>query len=144
MRSNGTHTSGFTGRLLRGLALVAGTLVAGGCSENTYEHTAVPTSSAAAQTIADQLEQIHGAAPESVDTLADALGAGELTPPQREALTALFRMISEADKAELVDVDRFGKQVYRARLNLTIGEEQKQLAVLLVRKKGKTMWAGPN
>ena len=69
--------------------------------------------------------------------------APELNQNQKLA-EATVTQIAKADAVDLKRIERFGKKVYRASLDLTSGGKSQTLTVLLVEVDGKLRWAGRN
>jgi len=83
-------------------------------------------------------------APMPIANFIQQYGADQLTKPQIAALDATLQRIVSAKQVELVSLDRFGRQVYRAGIRCATPPKTDTFYVLLVEIDDQLRWAGPN
>ncbi len=113
-----------------------------GCSEE-YHRRDLSLDSPEARQIRQMVRRLRAAGEDGLDDYISAEGAENLTDQQRRGLRAALGEIIAAEKVELVRLDTFGENVYRAGFDLT-GRNRQRVFFLIIDKGDKLLWAGKN
>jgi hypothetical protein len=115
-----------------------------GCSKR-YPQRELARNGPIGQQVWGMAAALQKAGPEGLDKLYERQAASGLTPQQERSLRAAMLQIAKAQKVEVQDLARFGKNVYRASLRLrSAGGTSSEVCMLLVRSNGALRWAGQN
>ncbi len=128
-------------KILCGFA--ATVVLAAGCSRD-YEQKQLGDDSPQAGQVRDMIASLRQGGLERLDETMRRQAAEGLSRQQQAGLRATLAEIIEAEKVELNRLDRFGKNVCRAALDLSEGPQQSKVFVLLVESQGDLRWAGRN
>jgi hypothetical protein len=126
--------------------LLAAALLVCGCGDD-YPHRRMRKDSPRAAQVAEMLRRLREGGPDGLEEAMRRDGAPDLEPARRTALRAALRQLVEAESAEIVRVDEFGENVYRATIELKTPAGPKTTAMLLVAPEGQgapLRWAGAN
>jgi hypothetical protein len=123
------------------LSLMAASLA--GCGDD-YEHERLGPDSERFRGVSQMLSELRAAGEAGFDGMIDRHGAPNLPPQRRTALAAALRQLIEAEQAELIRMDAFGENVYRATFRLSIDGEERTTAMLLIETDDGLRWAGMN
>jgi len=109
-----------------------------GCDSN-HEHRKIGKDSPEFRTVAGMLKHLRA---EGADRALADNGARGLGDARKGALLAALQQLDEAKTIELLAVDEFGPQVYRATFQI---DGEQNFSMLLVCPDGKEFyWAGKN
>ena len=125
------------------IGLVATAMLSAGCSGD-YEQKQLGDDSPQAKQVRAMIASLRQAGLEGLDETMRRQAAEGLDRRQMAGLRATLAEIIAAEKVELHHLDRFGKSVCRARLDLAEGGQQRKVFVLLVESRGNLRWAGRN
>lgn len=114
-----------------------------GCAAR-YERSDVGVDSDEGRAVVKMLAELRAAGPAQVGNFIIDHAAGQLTAEQSAGLKATLTQFAAASTAQLVSLDRFGPEVYRAGIKLTDVRGTQTIFMLLVRTGGKLRWAGAN
>lgn len=124
--------------------LAVAALAVAGCAKK-YAQQSLGKDGPVAQEIGAMVAALRSAGPEGLDQAIQEQAAGGLTAIQERSLRASLSRIATADAAELEDLSRFGRNVYRASLRLRSGGgTSATVCMLLVHADGRLRWAGQN
>ena len=123
---------------LRAAGLVLLAMAAVGCSRE-YEHRKIGSQDPEFEAIAGMIQALRT---EGVDrTMAQASAAG-LGSDQQQIVRAVLDELVQADRVELLSVDQFGDQLYRATVRI---DDERNIPLLFARPERKEFyWAGKN
>lgn len=124
------------------VVLVAVAALAAGCQEK-YQRGPVGLDSPQGRKVAAMIEafrQAPAAQREAVAGRDSARGTDE----QRRGIYLALEPVATASKVELIAVDSFGPEIYRASIRLDIKGGQAMLYMLLVTDGEEMKWAGRN
>lgn len=122
-----------------GLAL----LPVAGCSDG-YEQRRLAGDAPQRRELRVMVDALRSGGEEALEGFLAEHGASGLTDVQRAALRASLTEIVRAESVELTELDRFGRDVYRATLRMTTAGQTKPAYFLLIRSGGRLRWAGRN
>ena len=123
---------------------LAGALLPVGCSDK-YAHERLDMDSPEAEKVRKMLTGLRDAGESGLDEIVRTQGAGGLSDAQAKMLRGTLLEIVKADSVELDQMDRFGKDVWRAIFKLTRGASTSTVPVLIViPNDGRPRWAGRN
>lgn len=123
--------------------VAAGLLMVAGCRKE-YGQEKLGPDSPVGRKVRAMIDAARRAGESKLDHTAARQVADKLTSVQSASAAAMLRDIVLAAKVELRKLDRFGENVYRASLRLTLPDEVKTVHALLVETDGELRWAGPN
>jgi NAD-dependent DNA ligase len=122
------------------LAVVA---AAAGCSDE-YEHRRLDAEDARTVEVREMVRALRSAGPDDLAPLAAAQSVPDADQRQAAALRQSLEQIASAEAAELLRLDRFGEDVYRAILELREAGRERKVSLLLVPADGELRWAKRN
>jgi len=114
-----------------------------GCRKE-YARDRLGADSGPAGEVRGMIDALRGAGQGRLDEMMQRQAADGLNSNQRAALRAALDGLIAADKVELLQVDRFGDEVYRASLLLSSTDKTTTVYLLLVMKDARLLWAGPS
>ena len=117
--------------------------LAAGCSKD-YGQKQLGDDSPQAGQVRAMIASLRRAGLERLDETMRQQAAEGISVQQQAGLRATLAEIIEAEKVELNRLDRFGKNVCRAALDLSEGERRSKVFVLFVESRGNLRWAGRN
>ena len=114
-----------------------------GCSKE-YQHADVGKDSPLGKKASAMIESLRSAGKDGLPGVMQQDGAGGLNQGQQAMLQAALEEIAAADKAELTDMESFGKNVCRASIKLTSAGKTREMSMLMVISTEQLKWAGKN
>lgn len=130
----------------RSLILLATAVIltaVGGCSKK-YQQRRVDADDARTEQVRGMMEALRSAGEGDFADLARKQAVPDLEEQHLAALQAALEQIADAGRANLTRLDRFGKDVYRATIELHDAGGVRQLSMLLVPVEGELRWAKRN
>jgi predicted nucleic acid-binding protein len=118
-------------------------LAPAGCS-GEYERADVAADSRQAAQLRAMIDALRSAPADRFDAVAAGQIAGGLDNGRAQALRATLARIAKAPAVRIKAIDRFGKDVYRAALEMDSPGGAAEISLLLVAKGDKLLWAGPS
>ena len=118
-------------------------LVAAGCS-GSYGHKPLSAGSAEHARIGHLLAALRQAGPAGLAGVVAGDAAPGLDEPARRRLAGALAPLAEADRVELLKVDRFGPDICRATFQATRGDSVRTVSILLMGPSSQLRWLQPN
>ncbi len=126
------------------LLLAALAATTAGCRDE-YAHERLDGRSPRFVKVAEMLASLRAAGESGFDAACDEQTAEGLDKNRRLAVRLTLRQLSDAKKVELLRVDRFGENMYRATIGYAWQGEKRTIALLLFADgEDNLRWAGRN
>ena len=125
------------------LLAAAAALLLAGCPDK-YGRSAHDAASSQFGQVASMLGELRSPGSGGVDEAMARQAADGLDEGRAASLAATLRMLAQAEKAELTGLDSFGKDIYRAAIQVDDKGRRRTVYVLLVGDGGDLRWAGMN
>ena len=122
---------------------IVGSFTLTGCS-GEYSQGSVSTDSPQGQQVAGMIQAIRESKDPATDPLIDEQFSNEEEPDTTKALRGAIVNLARSPGLELVSIDRFGDQVYRACFSFGQAPQTQRKTFLLVSVDGKLRWAKVN
>lgn len=115
-----------------------------GCSDE-YEHRRVNADDARSEEVREMIAALRSADGDELSQRIRAQALDELHDHQFAALRDVLEEVAAAERAELMRMDRFGRDVYRATIELSDDAGRtRQVSMLLVPRDRRLRWAKKN
>lgn len=118
-------------------------MASAGCSKK-YEHKRLAAGSAEQARIAQLLAAVREAGPSGLDAVIARDGMDGLSAVDRQRLAVPLGALAAAPRAELVKVDRFGRDICRATFQVASGPQVRNISILLKGEAAQLRWLQPN
>ena len=122
---------------------IVGSFTLSGCS-GEYSQGSVSTDSPQAHQVAGMIQTIRTSKDPATDPLIDEQFSSEEEPDLTKALRGAVVNLARSPGLELVSIDRFGDQVYRACFTYGSPPQTQRKTILLVSIDGRLRWAKVN
>lgn len=117
--------------------------VLGGCSRE-YEQERLDSDDSRAEQVRRMIAELRSADEAELAQRVRSQAISDLDERQLAALRSGLEQVATAESAELLRLDRFGKDVFRATIELHDAGGSRQLSMLLVPRDDRLCWAKRN
>ncbi len=118
-------------------------LMLGGCGDK-YGQSENDSGSPQFARVASMLAELRSSDSGGIDEALTRQSAADLNQSQAASLRATLTMLAQAEQTELTGLDRFGKDIYRASIQVTNNRSRRSVYILLVDDGDDLRWAGMN
>ena len=126
------------------LALACAAAMAAGCS-GKYKRKELSPDTERAKEIHEMIRQLRSCGEGELDRVIAGQMVTDLNEGKARMAKAALKKLAQAEKAQVLLMDRFGANVYRVSFTLTVSDRPHSLTRLLVPDENdKLRWAGPS